>query len=251
MQDFSDPLAQPFDLPGGEHGVLLIHGFTGSPGHMRKIGDALNARGFSVRGVKLPGHIESPEAMGKASWQDWLLAVREAATDMRAKHRFFTAAGLSMGGDLALILAQTTDLTACVTLSAPMKTTNPLQPFSALFAPVMPMIRKRPGGRGTLDPAYDYGYDEYPTSKVRDLTVLMNRARRDLPLVHCPLLAVQSKKDKTVSADSLDIILSRASSTVKASLWLEESPHVVTISPEYMKIADAMATFLRDAEARA
>lgn len=250
MQDFTNPLAQPFDFPEGEHGVLLIHGFTGSPGHMRKIGDALHARGFAVRGIKLPGHIESPEAMGKASWQDWLLAAREAATDMRQTYRFFTAAGLSMGGDLALILAQTVDLTACVTLAAPMKTTNPLQPVSPLLSPIVPMIHKRPGGRETLDPAYDFGYDEYPSSKVRDLTVLMERARRDLPLVTCPVLAVQSKKDKTVSADSLDIILARVSSTVKASLWLEESPHVVTISPEYMKIVDAMDAFLRDAETR-
>ncbi len=251
MQDFSNPLAQPFDFPEGEHGVLLIHGFTGSPGHMRKIGNEMHARGFAVRGIKLPGHIESPEAMGKSTWQDWLYAAREAAADMREKYKYFTAAGLSMGGDLALILAQTTELTACVTLSAPMKTTNPLQPLSSLLSPLVPMIHKRPGGRETLDERYDFGYDEYPTSKVYDLSVLMERARRDLLLIHCPLFAVQSKKDHTVSSDSLDIILDRVSSTVKASLWLEESPHVVTISPEYGKIVDAMEEFLHAAEARA
>lgn len=251
MQDFSSPLAQPFDFPEGDHGILLIHGFTGSPGHMRKIGDELHARGFAVRGIRLPGHAKSPKAMGRTTWRDWLSSAREAADDMREKYSHLTAAGLSMGGDLALILAQTIGLTACVTLAAPMKTTNILQPLSPLFAPFMPVIRKRPGGRETLDQRYDFGYDEYPSGKVRDLSVLMARARRDLPLVRCPILAVQSKKDQTISADSLDIILRRVSSPVKKSLWLEDSPHVVTISPEYMKIVDAMEAFLRGAERRA
>ena len=33
-RNFSDPMAQPFYFPGDEHGVLLIHGFTGSCAHM-------------------------------------------------------------------------------------------------------------------------------------------------------------------------------------------------------------------------
>ena len=49
-QDFSSPVAGPFDFPEGKHGVLLIHGFTGSPAHMRPLGDALRARGYAVRG---------------------------------------------------------------------------------------------------------------------------------------------------------------------------------------------------------
>ena len=71
MQDFSSPLCQPFDFPEGDHGVLLIHGFTGSPAHMRLIGEELHQRGFAVRGIRLPGHCENEEAMGRATWQDW------------------------------------------------------------------------------------------------------------------------------------------------------------------------------------
>ena len=53
MPDLSSPLAQPFFSPEGEHAVLLMHGFTGSPAHMRKLGEALHARGFAVRGILL------------------------------------------------------------------------------------------------------------------------------------------------------------------------------------------------------
>ena len=33
-----------------------------------------------------------------------------------------------------------------------------------------------------------------------------------------------------------------------ARLWLDEAPHVCTIAPEYLQIAEAMERFLRDAE---
>ena len=63
--DFSSPVCQPFFLEGGSHAVLLIHGFTGSAGHMRPLGEALHAQGFTVQGINLPGHATSMEDMGR------------------------------------------------------------------------------------------------------------------------------------------------------------------------------------------
>ena len=51
--------AWPFFLEGGEHAVLLTHGFTGTPAHMRPLGEYLHAQGFTVQGILLPGHGES------------------------------------------------------------------------------------------------------------------------------------------------------------------------------------------------
>jgi carboxylesterase len=36
--------AEPFFLPGGKTGCVLVHGFTGSPKEMRMIGDYLNSK---------------------------------------------------------------------------------------------------------------------------------------------------------------------------------------------------------------
>ena len=80
---FALPQAQPFEMEKGDHGVLLIHGFTGSPSHMRLLGEALAERGYSVRGIRLPGHGTKPEDMKNVSWQDWLLSARMAAKEMR------------------------------------------------------------------------------------------------------------------------------------------------------------------------
>ena len=229
--------------------MLLIHGFTGSPSHMRPLGEKLRENGFAVRGILLPGHGESPEALGKVSWQDWVQAAREAAVEMRGKYRCFSVAGLSMGGCLALILAAQMDADACVPIAAPMATTAKFRSLAPMAALVYPMAHKRTdGGRDTLIADYDIGYDSYPLSSVGHLNVIMRRAKRDLPLIRCPVLAIQSHGDKTVTADSPAIILNGVSSKVKAQLWLEKAPHVCTISPEYTRVVAAMTEFLRKAE---
>ena len=251
MQDFSSPQGKPFDFPEGNHGVLLIHGFTGSPGHMRPLGEKLREAGFAVRGILLPGHGESPEALERVTWQDWFLACREAAVEMRDRYPFFSVAGLSMGGCLALMLAEQMEADACVPIAAPMKTTarfRSLAPAAALFHP---MIHKRAdGARDTLMADYDIGYDSYPTASVGQLSAVMRRAKRDLSMIRCPVLTVQSRGDQTVTRDSPSIILQGVGSPVKQELWLESAPHVCTISPEYEKIAAGMTAFLRAAEKR-
>lgn len=248
----SSPLARPFDFPGGGHGVLLIHGLTGTPAHMRLIADDLRAEGFSVRGILLPGHGETPEAMQRVGWQDWLLCAREAAKEMAGQYRYFSVAGLSMGGVLALMLAEEMPLTACVSIAAPMKTVNRLRYLSPLLSPFVAAVPKRIDPvKATLHAEYDVGYDVTPTRGMTHLTALMRRARQHLPLITCPLLAVQSHGDRIVTADSPDIILRGAGSLRKEQLWLDEAPHVCTISPEYGKISAAMARFLRESEQNA
>lgn len=249
MDMFSLPQAQPFEMEGGEHGVLLIHGFTGSPSHMRLIGEGLHRAGFSVKGILLPGHGTKPEDMKKASWQDWLLAVRLAAKEMRQKYQYFSVAGLSMGGVLALILAQEMDVNACVPIAAPIRIFTPFRRFALVMSPFVPMIGWGPEKEEAPDPnTYHIGYRRYPTKSVHDLSVLMDKAEKDLSLIHCPVLSIQSKMDKTVRPESPKLILEGVSSRKKGMLWLETSPHVCTITDEKEKIIEAMTVFLRKAE---
>lgn len=246
---FSLPQAQPFEMERGEHGVLLIHGFTGSPSHMRLIGEGLAEKGFSVKGICLPGHGTRPEDMKNVSWQDWLLHVRMAAKEMQKKYRHFSVSGLSMGGVLSLIMAQEMDVTACVPIAAPIRIFNPFRRVALLMSPFVPMIGWGPEQEETFDPnTYHIGYRRYPTKSVHDLSVLMDKAEKDLSLIHAPVLCVQSRMDKTVKPESAQMILDGVSSQRKGILWLETSPHVCTITDEKDKIIEAMTAFLRKAE---
>ncbi|MBQ9197073.1 MAG: alpha/beta fold hydrolase [Clostridia bacterium] len=242
--------AAPFFLEGGENAVLLTHGFTGSAGHMRPLGDCLNQAGFTVQGILLPGHGTSLADMRKSTWQDWLQAELTAVRKLKEKYRTVTVAGLSMGGCLSLIAAEQAQPDACVTISAPMKTQQRFTWAAPIAALVMPEIMWKNGAvneKRRLDPEYNIGYAGMPTARVVDLNHLMKQARKNLYSVTCPLLSVQSHGDETISADSADIIQREAGSSVKQMLWLEEVPHVCTISVEKDRIAQVMIGFLKDA----
>lgn len=250
MPEYISPLARPFSFPEGNHGLLLIHGFTGSPAHMFPLGEKLHQAGFGVRGMLLPGHGTHPDDMRKSTWQDWLKAVRLEAKEMQKQYPHFSVAGLSMGGVLSLLMAQEMDLTGCVSIAAPMKTVTKIRWLAPIAAPFMPMLHhgKPSGARANVDHRYSVGYGSYPTKSVHDLSILMRKARQHLSLIHCPILTIQSHSDEAVTADSPKIILDGVSSKTRAQLWLNDAPHVCTISPEYEKIAEGMITFLRKAE---
>lgn len=249
-RNFSDPLCQPFRLDGDDHGVLLLHGFTGSAAHMRLLGECLHESGFTVEGVNLPGHAVSMEAMGQTGWQDWLDAAKEAFLRMKERCKYVSVAGLSMGGCLALLIAETLQPTAIATISAPMGVQNPLLPFAGIAAPFIRQIlwRSREGSPYPVDDRYDYGYPGFPTKCGADLNHLIRMARRDLHAVQCPVIAVQSRHDETISADSAEIIVNGVGSERAGILWLEGVPHVCTISKEHGRIAQQVAKVFREAE---
>lgn len=248
--DFSQPQCQPFFLPGGEHGVLLIHGFTGSAAHMRLIGEELNAQGFTVQGINLPGHGTHMMDMANYTWEDWLHAAKDAFLQLKGKCRHVSVGGLSMGGVLALLLAEQMDVTAAVPISAPMAVQNKLlflaRPASLFIKTIMWGDDSHRARLMNMD--YHCGYAGFPTRNGADLNRLIRMARRDLHAVTCPVLAVQSHGDETISADSAEVIANGVSSEKKGILWLEMVPHVCTISPEYKRIAQAMGDLFRSVE---
>lgn len=135
--DFSHPNAQPFLLEAGDCALLLIHGFTGSPGHMRPVGEAVHAAGFTVRGIALPGHCQSIEAMEQSDWKQWLACCRDAMRQMQAKYRRVSVGGLSMGGILSLLMAEEFS-PASVVLFAPAlkykRAANKLSPWPSILS---------------------------------------------------------------------------------------------------------------------
>ena len=248
VSDFSLPEAQPFFLEGGEHAVLLMHGFTGSIAHMRPIGEALHAAGFTVKGINLPGHAQTLEAMSTTTWEDWLGAGREGVKELRAKYPAVSVMGLSMGGCISLILAEEGLVDAAVPVSAPMAAQNKLLPLAGVLYRLVPQISWGEGGGPKdhmLDPKYNLGYGGFPTRCGADLYKLIKMARTGLGKITCPLMVVQSHGDETITASSAGQIMDESASEVKKMLWLEEVPHVCTITKEAPHIAEEAVAFLK------
>jgi len=242
--------AQPFFFKGGSHGVLLIHGFTGSISHMRPVGDALHEAGFTVQGINLPGHATRYQDMSKCTWDMWLNYVKEAVMKLKEQCEYVSVCGLSMGGVLTLLAAEQMEITSAIPVSAPMGIQNRLlnlSPYIWPFFPVTP-FGNSPDRHLTHDANYDYGYLAFPTKAAAHLVKLIKMARKNLFSITCPLMLVQSSGDGMITPESGKIILDGIKSEHKTALWLEEVPHVCTISKEKDHICQEIIKFLKEAE---
>ena len=65
------PHAEPYRAGTGRLGVLLLHGFTGSPLSMRPWAEHLAADGFRVVLPRLPGHGTTWQELNTTTWSDW------------------------------------------------------------------------------------------------------------------------------------------------------------------------------------
>lgn len=149
--------AKPFFFEGGEHAVLLTHGFTGTPATVRYLGERLRDAGFTVQGICLPGHGTKLEDMRPVRWQDYLNAELTAVRELKEKYPYVSVCGLSMGGDLTLIAAEQMEVTSCIPISAPMKTQVRFDWAAGALSVFVPVTYWRNGGKvDPNDPMKDY-----------------------------------------------------------------------------------------------
>ena len=240
------PYTKPFFFEGGKTGILLVHGFTGSPGTMQVIGEALSRDGYTVSGILLPGHGTHITDMESATWQDWLRAARDGANELRQKCDKIIICGLSMGGVLTLILAGELPVDGAVTIAAAMELTDKLSKFAWLFKY---FVRYR--GEGKRDPdenPYKIGYNVTPIRKVPDLIKLQKIALRRLPEIKCPLLIFRAMQDKTVTKEAADMIYNGAvNARSREIVDLPTSEHLCTVDNEADIIIERTREFIKEA----
>ncbi len=245
----SDPTA-PFasdGVPGPDGrriGVLLSHGFTGSPASIRPWAEHLAEQGYAVRVPLLPGHGTTWQEMNRTGWADWSTAIEAAYADLAARCDAVVVGGLSMGGTLALWLASRHPEIAGVVVVNPAVTSTNKQllalPLLKHVVPSMPGLAndvKKPG-------VVEHGYDRTPLRALASLVDAWKRLRPDLPAITAPLLMFRSAEDHVVDPSSARMILQRVSSRDARELLLPDSYHVATLDNDAPTIFAESATFV-------
>ena len=95
-------------MPGGEIGVLLIHGLGGTPLELKGVATGLHRAGCTVSVCQLAGHCGSEADLAATTWSDWSASVEEAYARLETHCPRIFVGGLSMGAILALQFAQRT-----------------------------------------------------------------------------------------------------------------------------------------------
>jgi len=230
-------------------GILLVHGFTGSPVSMRPLAELLSKRGFAIEMPRLPGHGTRPKDLLPTRYRDWRAEALAALTRLRARTQQVFAVGLSMGGTLVLDLATSEALAGVVTINVPILDRGglvaKLAPLIAMLIPIAPAsaagLAKNDIKKGGDEDAYDWVAAAAGNSLVRALP----EVRAKLKSLTCPLLVIYSRDDHSVppaNSKALPGLVGTAPAAISV-LELEDSYHVATLDNDLPLIDQRIASF--------
>ncbi len=239
------PGAEPYRHEGGEVGVLLCHGFTGTPQSLRPWAEHLVARGLTVSLPLLPGHGTRWQDLALTGWQDWYAEVDRELRALSERCAQVFVFGLSMGGALTLRLAaKHGDAISGIVLVNPF---NKMHDPMAFALPVARhFVRSTKGVVSDIakEGSEELGYTRVPLHAAHSLRRFSRLVDAELPQVTQPLLLLHSPQDHVVAPADSARILGRVSSTDVTEILLEQSYHVATLDHDADRIFEESVSFV-------
>ena len=246
------PHADPFysdgipDSSGRRVGVLLSHGFTGSPASMVPWGQYLAEQGYAVSVPLLPGHGTTWQQMTRTVFGDYFAEIEKEFEALKARTDVVVVGGLSMGACLAIWLAahHPTDVAGVVVVNPIVASKNRqllALPFLKYLLKATPAIGDDIKKAGVSE----HAYEKTPLKPLHSMVRAWKQVREDLPKVTAPMLLFRSAEDHVVDGTSAPIILGSVSSRDATERVLENSYHVATLDNDAPQIFEESAAFIR------
>jgi carboxylesterase len=238
------PGAEPFSHRGGPLGVLVLHGFTGSPQSVRPQADALAAAGFTVDLPLWPGHGTSVEDLVPKRWPDWSEAAEAAFHKLAGECDAVALFGLSMGGSLACWLAEHHPEIRGLCLVNPL-VDPPADSFRDVLRAMLDGGAEVAPGVGSDIARADrteLAYTGTPLAAALSLFEGLDAVAARLDHITCPVLVLSSREDHVVPSSSGDVLCAGVSGPAER-VWLEKSYHVATLDHDEDEITRRAVAF--------
>lgn len=238
--------AEPYTAEGGRIGILVSHGFTGTVQSMRPLGEAFAQEGYTVALPRLQGHGTHHEEMEGTTHQDWIASIEEAYAWLNERCDTIFMAGLSMGGTLALYMAQQhPEIRAISLINAAvdvpeMKAVHDMQEDVRFLDAIGSDIKKA----GVVELAYE----KTPVASVKQILAFMDEVRGGLQDVRCPALIFVSPEDHVVPPNNAQLIYDGIASEEKTIIEMPDSYHVATLDNDQQRIIEETLAFFKKHE---
>ncbi len=237
--------AAPEKTGGRAIGVLLVHGFTGSPAAMKPWGQSLADQGYAVEVPLLPGHGTRWQDLNAVSWTDWYDEAEAAFERLRESCEAVVVAGLSMGGSVVLRLAEErgNEVAGIVLVNAFVSSTRKELVALPVLKHAVPSLRgvvndiKRSGQD-------EHGYPRLPLKGLAAVTEMWKVVVPDLKRVTQPLLYFRSAADHVIDPSSSPTVLRGVASADVEERILDNSYHVATLDHDAERIFAESAEFV-------
>lgn len=232
------PGAGSFFYEGNGIGILLCHGFNGTPQSVHDVGLDLMSRGFTVYAPRLAGHGTDPEEFRGTTYQQWYETVVNGLHFLQERCRHVVIVGQSMGGTLALKAALAGKVEAVITINA------------ALSVPGYACHAKDGECRfiDEDDPdilaegVHEIVYPIVPTTAIRELLALIEEVRPHVSKIDVPTYVIHSAVDNVVPPED-SVWLHDQLRAPKRRDVLERSYHVATMDHDRKRLSHLIASF--------
>jgi carboxylesterase len=238
--------AEPYRHEGGPVGALLCHGFTGTPQSLRGWAEYLAEHGLTVRLPRLPGHGTRWQELNRTTWHDWYAEEERALLELSGRCETVIVMGLSMGGTLALRLAEQhrEEVDGLVLVNASVHSED----RRLRYLPILKRIRPSVAAIGNdvkREGSTELAYTRTPLHALDSLRELWRLTVADLGRIDQPVLLFRSAEDHVVEASNAARILDGISSTDVEERICPDSYHVATLDHDDHAIFEGSLGFSR------
>jgi carboxylesterase len=243
----SIPSANGLTLNGGKIGVLVIHGFTGSPVTIKPWAEFLNLQGYTVIAPCLPGHGSTWEELNRTNWHDWFSKVEQSYLELKSKCDRVFIAGFSMGAALAIRLCQIrgSEIEGLIVLNPSIHDRRFILKLIPILKYLIPSIKKGPTDIAKPNPP-KHSYGRTPLKALDSLRDLWRKVERDLYLIDLPLMVAYSLNDHAVDPENSQTVIDNVYSADIREIIFEKSFHNVPLDYDAQILNDESKLFIED-----
>jgi carboxylesterase len=218
--------AESFYIKGNNVGLLLSHGFMGTPQSVRYLGEKLSELGYTVYAPRLEGHGTHYKDMEKTTYLDWFFDLETGYMYLKEQCSTIFIIGQSMGGTLALWLASKyKDITGLVLINAALSVPN----YEQWIGRSSPRYLSESAPDIKLQGVHEITYNKVPIQSIHELQALMRKTPEKLQNITNSILCFKSAEDHVVPPVNTDYIAEQIGSFQKEVVTLYHSYHVASM----------------------
>ena len=240
------PGAEPWAADGDDVGILVLHGFSGSPASVKPWARELADEGWTVRVPRLPGHGTKWQDANLTTWHDWYAEAERNFLELSSRCSRVFVMGLSVGATLSLRLAEEKGDQVSGIVAV-----NPSFHSDDWKMNLLPILSRVTGSfpgivNDIAKPDQDeVGYDRLPLKALRSLTEFWQVTQDDIAKVVQPLLLLHSAVDHVMPPSNSELVLAGVSSADATEVVLQDSFHVATLDYDAPVIVRDSIAFVR------
>jgi carboxylesterase len=220
------PGAESFYIKGNNIGILISHGFNGTPQSVRYIGEELAKYGFTVLAPRLKGHGTHVYDMENSIHEEWFESLERGYFELKKHCESIFVIGQSMGGTLSLWLAKKyKDINGIITINPALS----LPAYENLKGKSYPKFVEEGEPDIKAKNVSEITYEKVPIKSIHELQKLMELTPSILSEINCSILGIKSINDHVVPHKNTDFVLNTICSTKKELVILHNSFHVASM----------------------